>query len=45
MVLYKKSLWLYYMNAIEAIYSNTVLGGIPQLFSYEIITVIVIIAY
>ena len=29
------------MNNIEAIYNNMVLGGIPKMFSYKIITVII----
>ena len=41
-------LLLYYMHHLEAIYSNKVLDGILQKFSYEIITfiiIIIIIAY
>ena len=32
------------MNHIEAFYSKTVLDGIPQMFSYRIFTVNIIIA-
>ena len=44
MVLNKKTLLLYDMDHIEWLfYSNT--GGIPQIFSYENITIVIIIAY
>ena len=36
---------LYEPSNIETIYSNTVLGGFPKMFSFEIVTVIIIIAY
>ena len=39
------SFLLYYMIYIDAIYSNMIKVGIPQIFSYKIITVIIIIVY